>query len=139
MPGSYTFDPELTSEQARALWMTEPPRCTVVATLDDAVVGTATMGPNRDGPGSHIGTASFMVASSARGRGVGRALASYVVDWHRTHGYRGIAFNAVVETNTAAVALWTSVGFQVVGTVPSAFLHPREGYVGLHVMFLPLG
>lgn len=136
---TYAFDHDLTSERARALWMTAPPRSTVVATLDDEVVGTATMGPNRDGPGAHIGTASFMVAPSARGRGVGRSLASYVVDWHRRHGYRGIAFNAVVETNTAAVALWASLGFQVVGTVPGAFLHPREGYVGLHVMFLPLG
>ena len=26
-----------------------------------------------------------------------------VVGWHRDHGYRGIQFNAVVETNTAAV------------------------------------
>jgi ribosomal protein S18 acetylase RimI-like enzyme len=44
----------------------------------------------------------------------------------------------VVETNTAAVALWRSLGFEVVGTVPGAFEHPRHGYVGLHVMYLPL-
>ena len=110
---TYAWDPGLSSEQARALWMAAP-------------------------PGSHIGTASFMVAPAARGRGVGRALATYVVDWHRAAGFRGIQFNAVVETNTAAVALWRSVGFTVVGTVPGAFRHPVHGYVGLHVMFLPL-
>jgi ribosomal protein S18 acetylase RimI-like enzyme len=44
----------------------------------------------------------------------------------------------VVETNTAAVRLWQSVGFEIVGTVPEAFRHPRHGYVGLHVMHLPL-
>jgi ribosomal protein S18 acetylase RimI-like enzyme len=43
-------------------------------------------------------------------------------------------FNAVVETNTRAVALWTSLGFTVVGTVPAGFRHPRDGLVGLHVM-----
>jgi ribosomal protein S18 acetylase RimI-like enzyme len=43
-------------------------------------------------------------------------------------------FNAVVETNTGAVALWRSLGFRVLATVPEAFLHPRAGYVGLHVM-----
>ena len=62
----------------------------------------------------------------------------HVVDWHLSHGFRGIQFNAVVETNTAAVALWTSLGFTVIGTVPGAFEHPARGYVGLHVMYLPL-
>ena len=68
----------------------------------------------------------------------GGPLATYVVDWHREQGYRGIQFNAVVETNTAAVALWRSLGFAIVGTVPEAFEHPVHGYVGLHVMHLPL-
>ena len=96
------------------------------------------MGPNRPGPGAHIGTASFMVAPEARGRGVGRALGEYVVQWHRDQGFRGIQFNAVVETNTAAVRLWRSLGFEIVGTVPGAFRSPTQGYVGLHVMFLEL-
>jgi L-amino acid N-acyltransferase YncA len=135
---TYAWDPGLTSEQARALWMAAPPGRTVLAEEHGDVLGTARMGPNREGPGSHIGTASFMVAPAARGLGVGRALATYVVDWHRAAGFRGIQFNAVVETNTAAVALWRSVGFTVVGTVPGAFRHPVHGYVGLHVMFLPL-
>ena len=53
-------------------------------------------------------------------------------------GYRGIQFNAVVETNTAAVHLWQSLGFEILATVPGAFLSPTHGYVGLHVMFLGL-
>ena len=44
-------------------------------------------------------------------------------------------FNAVVETNPAAVALWRALGFEVIGTVPEAFDHPRHGLVGLHVMY----
>ncbi len=96
------------------------------------------MGPNRPGAGAHIGTASFMVAPTARGRGVGRALAEFMVQWHRDNGYRGIQFNAVVETNEDAVHLWQSLGFEIVGTVPGAFLSPTHGYVGLHVMFLDL-
>jgi ribosomal protein S18 acetylase RimI-like enzyme len=43
-------------------------------------------------------------------------------------------FNAVVETNVAAVALWRSLGFEVLATVPEAFRHPTGGLVGLHVM-----
>jgi L-amino acid N-acyltransferase YncA len=136
---TYAFDADLPEGVARSIWMERPPGRTVVAVDDDGVVlGTAKMGPNRGGRGAHVGTASFLVGAQARGRGVGRLLATYVVDWHREQGYRGIQFNAVVETNTAAVALWRSLGFSVVGTVPQAFEHPVHGYVGLHVMYLPL-
>ena len=103
------------------------------------ILGTAKMGPNRPGHGDHIGTASFMVAPESRGRGVGRALGEYVVQWHRDRGYLGIQFNAVVETNTAAVRLWQDLGFEIIGTVPEAFRSPAHGLVGLHVMYLGLG
>jgi len=44
-------------------------------------------------------------------------------------------FNAVVETNTRAVALWRSLGFEVLATIPDGFAHLTSGYVGLHVMY----
>jgi ribosomal protein S18 acetylase RimI-like enzyme len=47
-------------------------------------------------------------------------------------------FNAVVETNERAVALWRSLGFTVLATVPEAFAHPSRGYVGLLIMHRPL-
>jgi len=140
---TYAYPLDLTSEQGCALWMEPAPGQTVVLeddgpSGDSTLLGSAKMGPNRPGHGDHIGTASFMVAPAARGRGVGRELAEYVVQWHRDAGFRGIQFNAVVETNTAAVRLWESLGFEIVGTVPGAFRSPTRGYVGLHVMFLPL-
>ena len=135
---TYAYPEELTSEQAAALWMAQPPAATIVHEEDGRILGSAKMGPNRPARGSHVGTASFMVAPEARGRGVGRAMAEYAVQWHRDRGYRGIQFNAVVETNTAAVRLWKSLGFSVVGTVPEAFLSKEHGYVGLHVMHLDL-
>ena len=46
-------------------------------------------------------------------------------------------FNAVVATNTGAIALLES-GFRVLATVPEAFDHPTEGPVGLHIMHRPL-
>jgi len=135
---TYAYPLDLTSEQARDLWLERPPGLTVVLEEGEEILGTAKMGPNRPGPGDHVGTASFMVAESARGRGVGRRLGEYVVQWHRDQGYRGIQFNAVVETNESAVRLWQKLGFEIVGTVPGAFRSPTRGYVGLHVMYLPL-
>ncbi len=131
---TYTYDPAMDSDAARALWLDEPARTVVAVDADGTVLGTATMGPNRAGNGAHVATASFMVSSAARGRGVGRALGEEVVRWSRAQGFRSIQFNAVVETNTAAVRLWQSLGFEIVGTVPESFAHPQHGYVGLHVM-----
>ena len=130
------YDPTMTSEQARAMWARSSTGRTVVACApsDSRVLGTATMGPNRPGRGSHVATATFMVAADARGRGVGRALGEYVIAWARSQGYAAMQFNAVVESNTAAVHLWQSLGIRIVGTVPEAFEHPTLGRVGLHVM-----
>jgi len=50
-------------------------------------------------------------------------------------GYEGMQFNAVVSTNTAALALWNSLGFEIVGTVPEAFRSPRHGRVAIHIMY----
>jgi len=132
---TYTVDPDISEERARAMWMLEPPGRTVVAVDPDGnVAGTAKMNPNHSGPAAHISSASFMVAPEHSGRGVGRALAEHVVEWARAQGYRAMQFNAVVETNTRAVALWRSLGFEVLGTLPEGFLHPVHGYVGLHIM-----
>ena len=92
----------------------------------------------KPGRGAHVATASFMVDPAAQGRGAGRALGIHVLDWARGAGYRGIQFNAVVETNHAAVRLWESLGFEILATVPGAYNSREHGYVGLHVMFLPL-
>ncbi|HLT61117.1 MAG TPA: GNAT family N-acetyltransferase [Microlunatus sp.] len=135
---TYAYPLDVTSDQGRALWLTPPPDHAVVAVEEGRVLGTARMGPNRPGPGSHIGTASFMVDPGHSGRGVGRALAEYMIDWHRRNGFHGIQFNAVVQTNTAAVRLWQRLGFRIIGTVPDAYDHREHGLVGLHVMYLPL-
>jgi L-amino acid N-acyltransferase YncA len=130
---TYAYPEDLGPESARALWF-EPGAHVVVATEGATVLGTARTSPNRPGRGRHVSTASFMVDPAAAGKGVGRALGEYVLGWARDAGFRSMQFNAVVETNTAAVRLWRSLGFEVIGTVPEAFDSRRHGYVGLHVM-----
>ena len=132
---TFAYDPGWSSEEAQKVWVEAPPGRTVVACEGSRVLGTAKMGPNRPGPGSHVATASFMVAADARGRGVGRALGEYALSWTRAQGYAAMQFNAVVESNHAAVRLWQELGFQIIGTVPEAFTHPTLGRVGLHIMY----
>lgn len=135
---TYVYPVDLSESDARSYWIERPPGVTVVLEEDGEVLGTAKMGPNRAGNGAHVGTASFMVSDAARGRGVGRALGEHVIAWHREQGFRGLQFNAVVESNVSAVRLWQSLGFEILGTVPGAFRSPKHGYTGLHVMYLPL-
>lgn len=131
---SFAYPEDLASDDARALWMEAPPGTTVVAVIDGIVVGTAKAGPNRQGRGAHVATASFMVAPAERGRGVGAALCEWALDWATTSGFKAMQFNAVVETNAGAIALWRRYGFEVLATVPEAFDHREHGLVGLHVM-----
>ncbi|WFB11118.1 GNAT family N-acetyltransferase [Streptomyces sp. LX-29] len=132
---TFTYPVDLDEPLARDMWMLKAPGRTVVA-VDEAgtVLGTAKMNPNQMGPGAHVSSASFMVDPAHQGRGVGRALCEEALRWARAAGYRGMQFNAVAATNTRAVGLYRTLGFEVVGTVPGAFRHPTEGYVGLHVM-----
>lgn len=133
---TYTWPRDVTEEQARSMWMLEPPGRTVVAVAEDGtVLGSAKMNPNHLGPASHISSASFMVDPAYSGRGVGRALGEHVLDLARAEGYRAMQFNAVVETNTRAVALWRALGFEVLATLPEGFHHPSGRYVGLHIMY----
>jgi GNAT superfamily N-acetyltransferase len=76
-----------------------------------------------------------MVNPDHAGSGTGRALGRHVLRFARDEGYRAMQFNAVVETNSRAVALWRSFGFDILTTIPEAFRHPTAGYVGLHVMY----
>ncbi|ROQ78171.1 GNAT family N-acetyltransferase [Streptomyces sp. NBC_01260] len=132
---TFTYPLDLGEGDARDWWLIKSPNRTVVAVADDGtILGTAKMNRNHMGNGSHIASASYMVDPRHAGRGVGRALCEYTIDWARTAGYRAMQFNAVVETNTAAVGLYRSLGFEVLGTLPEGFHHPKQGFVGLHVM-----
>lgn len=132
---TFPYDPSMTAAQAHDVWVQLPPGPTVVAIDGDRILGTAKMGPNRAGPGSHVSTASFMVAPDVRGQGAGTAMCRFALDWARKRGYAGMQLNAVAESNHAAVELYERLGFSVVGTVPGAFEHPTLGRVGLHIMY----
>jgi GNAT superfamily N-acetyltransferase len=132
---TYAFDPEMSEERARELWMVGPPGATFVASDGERVLGSANSYANREGPGSHVASASFMVDPKYAGRGVGRALGEHVLRWAGDQGFLAMQFNAVVESNLAAVGLWRSLGFEIVGTVPRAFCLPNGNHVGLHVMY----
>jgi ribosomal protein S18 acetylase RimI-like enzyme len=102
------------------------------------VVGTYILRPNQASGGTHVANAAFMVATSARGKGIGVAMAEHCLSEARRMGFRAMQFNFVVSTNTSAIKLWKQLGFKIVGTLPGAFRHPGKGYVDVYVMFRSL-
>ena len=134
---TYAFDPSISREGALAYWL-HPGRHTFVAENQERICGTYILRPNQPGGGAHVANAAFMVAPGAQRCGVGRAMAEHCLKEAANWGFRAMQFNFVVSTNTAAIALWQSLGFKVVGTLPGAFQHPEHGFVDVYVMFRTL-
>ena len=109
-----------------------------VAEIDGRVVGTSYLRANQTGHGDHVANAGFATAAEARGRGVARALLAHAMDTARARGFRAMQFNFVVSTNRRAIETWERAGFAVVGRLPGAFRHPREGAVDALVMWRSL-
>ncbi|QSB04226.1 GNAT family N-acetyltransferase [Natronoglycomyces albus] len=137
---TYPYERDRAENVVREFWMNDSsPRATLVSVTDDgAITGTAEIHPNQPGQGAHIANAGFIVNAAYTGQGVGRALGNAVLERARSEGYHAMQFNAVVETNSHAVALWHSLGFRTLAVVPDGFNHPTHGLVGMHIMYQKL-
>jgi len=134
---TWVFDAETSRSFMIDYWF-HPGTLSYVAEKDGHVLGMYLLRPNHPGHGSHVANAGYMVASSARGLGVGEAMGKHSIQEASRLGYKAIQFNFVVSTNEAAVALWKKIGFDIVGTLPGAFKHSSLGYVDVYVMFRSL-
>jgi L-amino acid N-acyltransferase YncA len=138
-PGdTYALDSNISREDALAYWFASAMHTYVAEQAAIGVAGTYILRPNQSGGGSHVANAGFMVSASARGQGIGRAIAEHCLDEARRLGFRAMQFNYVISTNTAAIRLWQDLGFEIVGTLPGAFHHPKKGYVDVYVMYRSL-
>ena len=128
-----TWPPGTDEDTARRLWMLPVPAEVWVVELKDRVVGTVVLKPDHPGLGSHVGHAAFMVDPALSGRGIGRALAHWVLARARELDYRAMQVNAVVADNPA-VALWRSLGFVEIGRVPDGFRRVDGTFVDLLIL-----
>ena len=132
---TYTFPPGTPRADALAYFVGAGIRSWVIEDAGGQVIGIYKLIPNYPGRGSHVANASFMVDPDAQGRGAGRAMGEHCLEQARQAGYEAMQFNFVVSTNTAAVALWKKLGFEIVGTLPRAFRHATLGNVDAYVMY----
>jgi L-amino acid N-acyltransferase YncA len=130
---SYTHE-EMTPDRSLAYWISAPGTHCVVADINGKVAGVASVRPNRTGRAGHVANASFMVHSDFRRRGIARALGEHALKLAKKQGYKAMQYNFVVSVNKVAVALWLSLGFKIVGTLPKGFDHATKGLVDVYVM-----
>ncbi|MGP6089084.1 GNAT family N-acetyltransferase [Antarctobacter jejuensis] len=131
---TYTIDPDIPREAALGYWL-GPERRVFVAEDGGEILGTYYIVRNQKGGGSHVCNCGYVTAPAARGRGVARAMLAHSLEQAPRLGFRAMQYNFVVSTNTRAVETWKRAGFEVVGRLPGAFLHPVQGYVDALVMY----
>ena len=131
---TYAFAVDTTREQAKTIWL-DTPRKTFVAEENGTVQGTYFIKSNQAGPGSHVCNCGYMVAGSARGKGLATAMCEHSQRIAVELGYKAMQFNCVVSSNAGAIRLWTRLGFETVGRLPGAFHHPNHGFIDALVMY----
>ncbi len=135
---TYAYAPDITDDALWAYWCPTGPGDGFVATLEGEPVGMFVIRPNHPGPGAHVANASYAVRADRRGLGLGRAMGEASLIEAKQLGYTAMQFNIVVSTNHAALALWRSLGFRVVGTIPDGFRLPDGRYADHHIMYRAL-
>jgi ribosomal protein S18 acetylase RimI-like enzyme len=131
---TYTLPPDMKREDALAYW-NSPGHDVFVAEENGEILGTYYLRANQKGGGAHVANCGYMTAPWAIGRGVARAMCQHSLEHAKARGFRAMQFNFVVSSNERAVRLWQSMGFEIVGRLPGAFVHPALGAVDALVMY----
>lgn len=134
---TYPLPRDLDESGALAYWRM-PGHEVFVAEDGDEILGTYYMRANNRGGGAHVANCGYMTAEAARGRGIARAMCEHSLREAKGLGFSTMQFNFVVSRNEAALHLWQSCGFEIVGRLPEAFDHPRFGLVDALVLYRKL-
>lgn len=134
---TYVFYPDSSRKKMLAYWFAAD-RKTYVALRENEIVGTFYLKDNQPDLGSHVANAGYMVAPEAAGKRVGRAMAEFSLEEAKRLGYQAMQFNFVVKSNEVAVRLWQNLGFEIIGEIPEAFQHARNGLTNAYVMYRKL-
>ena len=135
---TYAYATDTNKDQAEKIWLNGP-RKTYVVENNGKIVATYYIKTNQAGPGKHVCNCGYMVASQARGAGLATLMCEHSQKIAQQLGYQAMQFNFVASSNTGAVHLWNKLGFETVGRLPKAFVHPSIGFVDALVMYKWLG
>lgn len=118
---TYPLARDMSRAEALAYWQAPAHTVFVAERIDGSereILGTYYLRANHGGGGAHVANCGYMTAPWSMGRGVATAMCRH----------------SLTEAKSRAVRLWQHCGFQIVGRLPEAFVHPRLGYVDAFVM-----
>jgi L-amino acid N-acyltransferase YncA len=137
---TYPHKQALTESEFAAYWMSQI-ACVVrlketFATYKaNEILGAFFLKPNFPGRCSHICNAGFIVQQGMRGLGLGRFMGETMLGIASDLGYKAVIFNLVFKTNIASLRLWESLGFEVIGQIPSAVEFNDGSFVDAVIMY----
>jgi len=134
---TYAINRNLSRRPALNYWMYGNNTCYVLE-IHKKIVGLYYMRTNQEGGGNHICNCGFAVMTKKTGNGIGRQMLNHSLKLAQKMGFTGMQFNLVVSNNKWAIKLWKSEGFKIVGQIPSAFNHPKDGLIDAFIMFKKL-
>ncbi len=134
---TYVFDPDAGESEMLDYWFSAE-KHTYVAELNGKIVATFWLKANQPGLGKHVGNAAYMVSPDAHGKRIGRQIAEWSLDEARRLGFTAMQFNFVVKSNIHAVKLWQDIGFEIIGEIPDAFAHAKNGLTNAYIMYRKL-
>jgi L-amino acid N-acyltransferase YncA len=122
-----TLETELRTPDERRQWLAargERHPVIVAEDADGTVLGWGSLNVfNARQAYRFVADFSIYVERAARGRGVGRAMLTRLVELGREHGYHKLVLSAF-PTNASGMALYTSLGFRTVG------VYKEQGQLG---------
>lgn len=94
----------------------------------DEIVGVYILHPNFVGRCSHICNTSYAVKADKRGLGIGKLIVTHSMQKAREHGFKILQLNAVIASNTPALALYKKLGLIPLGAIKNAFRNKDGEY-----------
>ena len=131
---TYVFDPNSSKETMLNYWY-GPDRHTYVAVDKETIVGTFMIRDNQPGLGAHVANGSYMVPEASSGKGIGKKMGEFSLAEAKRLGYTAMQFNIVIKSNARAVRLWQNLGFKIIGEIPDAFNHKKNGLTNAYIMY----
>ncbi|MFK5998014.1 MAG: N-acetyltransferase [Rhodobacterales bacterium] len=131
---TYALDPDISQSDALAFWCGGT-HTSFVAEQSGRIIGSYYICPNQGGNGGHICNCGFATHEQAQGKGSARAMLEHSLSIAPKMGFSAMQFNFVLGNNNRAVSIWQKYGFKIIGRIPQAFNHPKDGYVDALVMY----
>ncbi len=135
---TYPYSPSISEKDAYTAWVEAPQETFICIDEDNEILGTYYIKANQAELGSHVCNCGYIVAESARGKGIATKLCEHSQQIAKELGFRAMQYNLVVTSNSGAIHLWKKMGFETVGTLHKAFKSKSLGYVDALVMYKEL-